>query len=205
MAFAYVWEGRGDIARAAAAYAAAIPVWWDAGAWYPKAQLADKLIMQGDLEAGVPMLDEALTRLRQADPQWLIVLVIILRGHAALRQGDLSLAASLFAEGITDASDLHHTPALLGAIAGLAGVALRRGQAERAAWLLGAVEAARESVGIKHIRSWLHVERITADAHSALAAAAFERAWSVGRAAPMEEAIAEALAIASEVGAGIMR
>jgi hypothetical protein len=150
------------------------------------------------------MLDEALTRLRQADPHWWIVLVIILRGHAALRQGDLSLAASLFAEGIADASDLHHMPALLGAMAGMAGVALERGQAERAAWLLGAVEAARESVGIKHIRSWLHAEIIAADARAALGAA-FERAWSVGRAAPMEDAITDALAIASEVGAGITR
>jgi predicted ATPase/DNA-binding XRE family transcriptional regulator len=203
MALAYAWEDRGDIARAAAAYAATIPVWWDAGAWYPKAQLADKLIMQGDLEAGVPMLDEALTRLRQGDPHWWIVLVIILRGHAALRQGDLSLAASLFAEGITDARGLHHTPALLGAMAGLAGVALGRGQAERAAWLLGAVEAARESVGIKHIRSWLHANLIMADARAALAAEAFERAWLIGGAVPVEEAITEALAIASEVGAGI--
>ena len=202
MALAYVWEDRGDIAQAAAAYAATIPVWWDAGAWYPKAQLADKLVLQGDLEAGVPMLEEALTRLRQTDPHWWIVLVIILRGHAALRQGDLAHAAGLFAEGITDAKGLHHTPALLGAMAGLAGVALVRGQAERAARLLGAIEAERESVGIEHIRSWLHAEKIAKDTHAALEAAAFEQAWQAGRTAPLEEAITEALAIAEEIGAG---
>jgi predicted ATPase/transcriptional regulator with XRE-family HTH domain len=202
MALAYVWEDRGDIAQAAAAYAATIPVWWDAGAWYPKAQLADKLVLQGDLEAGVPMLEEALTRLRHTDPHWWIVLVIILRGHAALRQGDLAHAAGLFAEGITDAKGLHHTPALLGAMAGLAGVALVRGQAERAAWLLGAIEAERESVGIEHIRSWLHAETIAKDTHAALEAATFEQAWLAGRMAPLEEAITEALSIAEEIGAG---
>ena len=202
MALAYVWEDRGDIARAAAAYAATIPVWWEAGAWYPKAQLADKLVLQGDLEASVPMLEEALTRLREADPHWWIVLVIILRGHAALREGDLALAASLFAEGIADAKSLHHTPALLGAMAGLAGVALERGQAERAARLLGAVEAARKSVGIKHIRSWLHAERITIDTRATLEVAAFGRAYLAGSRAQLEEAITEALAIAGETGAG---
>ena len=70
MALAYAWEDRGEIAQAAAAYAATIPVWWDAGAWYPKAQLADKLVLQGNLEVGVPMLEEALARLRQANPHW---------------------------------------------------------------------------------------------------------------------------------------
>ena len=202
MALAYAWEDRGDIAQAAAAYAATIPVWWDAGAWYPKAQLADKLVLQGNLEVGVPMLEEALTRLRQANPHWWIVLVIILRGHAALRHGDLALAASLFAEGIADAKNLHHTPALLGAMAGLAGVALECDQAERAARLLGAIDAARESVGIERIRSWLHAERIAKDTHAALETATFERSWSVGRTALLEEAIAEALAIADEIGAG---
>ena len=125
------------------------------------------------------MLEEALTRLRQTDPHWWIVLVIILRGHAALRQGDLARAAGLFAEGVTDAKGLHHTPALLGAMAGLAGVALVRGQAERAARLLGAIEAERESVGIEHIRSWLHAEKIAKNTDAALEAAAFEQAGPV--------------------------
>jgi predicted ATPase/transcriptional regulator with XRE-family HTH domain len=201
MALAYVWEDRGDIAQAAAAYAATIPVWWDAGAWYPKAQLADKLVLQGDLETGVPMLEEALASLRQPNPHWWIVLVIILRGYAALRQGDIARAADLFAEGITDAKGLHHTPALLGAIAGLAGVALERGQAERAARLLGAIDATRESVGIERIRSWLHAERIAKDTHAALEATAFDRAWSDGRTLTLEETITEGLALANEATA----
>jgi hypothetical protein len=115
---------------------------------------------------------------------WWIVLVIILRGYAALRQGDIARAADLFAEGITDAKGLHHTPALLGAMAGLAGVALECGQAERAARLLGAIDATRESVGIEHIRSWLHAERIANDTRAALEAATFGRACLAGRTAP---------------------
>jgi hypothetical protein len=43
------------------------------------------------------------------------------------------------------------------------------------------------------------VERITAGTRAALDAAAYERAWAAGRLLPLEEAVAEALAVAEEV------
>ena len=203
LALALVWEDRGDIDRAAAAYAEAIPLWQDnrrhgGQSLVTQAELADKLVLQGDLEAGVPMLEDALTRLRRADPPWFVVHVINLRGHAALLQDDLRLAARLFAEAIERARGFQHAQSLLGAMAGLAGVALARGQAERAARLLGAVEAARATVGMRRRDNWLHAERITADTRAALPAAAFEQAWAAGRAVPLEEAVTEALTMADE-------
>ena len=78
-------------------------------------------------------------------------------------------------------------------MAGLAGVALALGQAEEAARLLGAIEAARDAVGMRRMDNWLHAERITADTRAALEPAAFERAWATGRPLPLEEAVAEAL------------
>ncbi|MGH2616339.1 MAG: ATP-binding protein, partial [Thermomicrobiales bacterium] len=205
LALAYVWEFRGEIDRAAVAYAEVIPLWRGAkesGAWYAQAELADKRVLQGDLAAGVPMLEEALAHLRQSDHPLDVMLVINLRGHAALLQGDLPLATRLFAESMARAMDLHNTPALLSAVAGLAGVALAYAQAVRAARLLGAVEAARESVGLKRIDNALHVERITADTRTVLEAAEFEPAWSAGRALPLEEAVSEALTLVDEVTAG---
>ena len=58
LALGSAWENRGDIAQAAAAYAQAIPHWraaggYDAFALHAQAELGDKLVMQGDLEAGV--------------------------------------------------------------------------------------------------------------------------------------------------------
>jgi hypothetical protein len=44
-----------------------------------------------------------------------------------------------------------------------------------------------------------HGERITADTRAALEAADFERTWSAGQALSLEEAVAEALAIADVV------
>jgi predicted ATPase/class 3 adenylate cyclase len=198
-----VWEFHGDGERAAAALSEAVPLLQAAGnvvlAAWAQADLADILVWRGDLAAGVPMLDEALTRLRQTGADWLILLVLNQRGHAALAQADLPRAAGCFRESITVAQTIQQTRATLGAVHGLAGVALALGQAERAARLLGAVGAARESLGMGRITQKHHGERITADTQAALEPVAFARAWSAGRAMSLQEAVAEALAIADEV------
>jgi hypothetical protein len=59
---------------------------------------------------------------------------------------------------------------------------LALGRAEQAARLLGAVEAARETLGMGRISQKHHGERITADTRAALKAADFAEAWSAGRA-----------------------
>jgi hypothetical protein len=82
---------------------------------------------------------------------------------------------------------------------GLAGVAVIRGQAELAARLLGASEAAHETVGMTRWDNWHHAERITAETRAALEPAALQQAWSAGRVLPLEEAVAEALTVADEV------
>jgi predicted ATPase/DNA-binding CsgD family transcriptional regulator/DNA-binding XRE family transcriptional regulator len=204
---AWAWEDRGEIERAAAAYTEAIPRLRAATdderwAWFAQAELGDKRILQGDFETGVPLLEEALARLRRlADPPWSVVSIIALRGHAALLQGDLVLAAKMLADAMRWADDLHHSRALLGALAGLAGVAHAIGQPERAVRLLGAVEAAREAIGIKRVDDWLHAQRITTDVRGALPAVAFEAAWAAGRTVPLQDAITEALTMADEAAA----
>ncbi|MBA2597282.1 MAG: hypothetical protein H0V00_11740 [Chloroflexia bacterium] len=198
-----VWEFRGDGGRAAAALSEAVPLLQAAGnavlAAWAQADLADILVWRGDLEVGVPMLDEALARLRQTGSDWLILLVLNQRGHAALAQGDLPRAAGCFTESITVAQTIQQTRATLGAVHGLAGVALALGQPERAARLLGAVEAAREALGMGRITQKHHGERITADTRAALEAADFERARSAGRELTLEEATTEALQTAESL------
>jgi hypothetical protein len=91
------WHYGGDLERAAAAYAEAIRFLRMAGdedfVWYLQALIADKLVLRGDLEAGEPMLNEALTHIRQTSSEWFVVMAIAQRGHVALRQGDLPGAA----------------------------------------------------------------------------------------------------------------
>jgi predicted ATPase/class 3 adenylate cyclase len=199
-----VWEYHNDGDRAAAAYAEAVPLLKAAGndvwTWFVQAELGDILVWRGDVLAAVPLLETALVQLhkiRSAD--WFVLNVINARGHAALRQSDLSLAVRCYTGNIDVARNLQDTRTILGAVVGLAGVALALHQADQAARLLGAVEAARERAGIVHIVGSIHVERMRLDVRAALEPAAFERAWSAGRELMLEEAVAEALAVADEV------
>jgi predicted ATPase/class 3 adenylate cyclase len=197
------WDFRRDFARAAAAYAEAIPLLRAAGSdafvWFAQAILADKLVMRGDLDEGVPMLDEAVMHLRETSADWFVVLAIDHRGHVALLQRDLPAAARWFTEAIELAQALKQTRALLSAVTGLAGVALALGEVDRAARLLGAVEAVRASLGLAQIHNVHHTERITAETRAAVEPTAFKRAWTAGHRLSLEEAVGEALAVANEV------
>jgi predicted ATPase/class 3 adenylate cyclase len=197
------WEFHGHSERAAAALSEAVTLLQAAGnhvlAAWAQADLADILIWRGDLAAGIPMLDDALARLRQLSSDWLITLVLNQRGHAALAEGDHPHAAGCFTESITVARASQQTRAIRGAVHGLAGVALALGQPERAARWLGAVEAARESLGMGQISQKHHGARLTAATRAAMNAAAFAAAWSAGRLLTLEAAVDEALAIADEV------
>jgi hypothetical protein len=109
----------------------------------------------------------------------------------------LVLAARLFAETIAIAERNGVERIVLGALAGMAGVALALGQPQRAAKLLGAVEAARESSGAGRIGDAWHAEHILAAARASLPGPAFAVAWEEGRAIPLAQAVADANAIAS--------
>ena len=167
-----------------------------------QAELADILVWRGDLVAAVPLLEAALDRLRQIRADWFVLNVNNARGHAALRQSDLPLAVSCFTENINEARKRQDTRTILGAVVGLAGVALALHQAERAARLLGAVEAARERAGVVHIVGSIHVERIESAIRAAVDRAAFERVRLAGRSLTLEETVVEALEVADEVATG---
>ncbi len=85
-----------------------------------------------------------------------------------------------------------------GGVAGLAGVALERGQPERAALLLGAVEAARQSTGGVRIAYAWQSEWIETQTRAALGEAGFLAAWNAGRQTAFDEALLDALTLATE-------
>jgi DNA-binding CsgD family transcriptional regulator len=121
------------------------------------------------------------------------------RAHAARMQGDHVLATRLFAESIAVAAEIGSERFLLGAVAGLAGVALALGQPERAARLLGAVESAGKSSGGGRIAHAAHAARILAEVRTSLSEPVFATTWAEGLALPFADALADALAMASSV------
>jgi DNA-binding CsgD family transcriptional regulator len=147
------------------------------------------------------MLDEALAMLRQAGDSWSLTMGFGQRAFAALAQGDLTYAARLFAEGLDAALADEMERSALGAVAGLAGVALARGEVARAARLLGAVEAGQQRFGVGRIAHAMHVERLTTEVRAQLTEPAFGAAWDEGRTLTFADAVTEARAIAASIAA----
>jgi hypothetical protein len=147
----------------------------------------------------VPLLDEAIEMNHRYGSPFGTVAGLSERAHAALTQDDLVLAARLFAETITIAQRIGVERIILGALAGLAGVAIARGQPRRAVRLLGAVEAARETSGAGRIADAWHAERIVTTARTSLPQPEFAATWEEGRALTLDAAIAEAQAVAAAI------
>jgi predicted ATPase/DNA-binding CsgD family transcriptional regulator len=202
---AVVREHRGEGERSAAAYAEAlrwlretVNPYWVASV---QIELGDKLTWCGDLAAAVPMLDEALAMLRQVGDSWSLTMGFGQRAFAALAQGDLTDAVTLFTEGLDAALADEMERSALGAMAGLAGVALAHGEAERAARLLGAVEAGQQRFGVGRIAHAMHVERLTTEVRARLTEPLFCAARDEGRTLTFTDAVTEARAIAASIAA----
>jgi len=195
------WAFSGDAARAAVSYAVALPLLREAGAKVAVAvvlsELGDSRLMAGDLDAAVVMLDEALALHRQTGHSWGIAMTLGERAHAARMQGDRALAARLFVESIAAAEEISTVRIVMGAVAGLAGIALTLGQPARAVRLLGAVEAARATSGVGRIAHAPQTEQIATEAHARLSEPAFAAAWEEGQDVPFADAIADAMSLAS--------
>jgi predicted ATPase/DNA-binding CsgD family transcriptional regulator len=198
------WAFSDDAARATMPYEEAVSLLRQSGAtsWeaLALAELGDNRLMTGDVAAAVPLLDEALALSRHIEFPLAIATTLGERAHAARLQGDQVLAARLFAESITAAEEIGSERIVIGAVAGLAGVALALGQPQRAVRLLGAVEAEGEISSVGRIAHAAHTERITAEARTVLAEPAFAAAWDEGRELLFTDAVTDALALASSAG-----
>jgi hypothetical protein len=115
-------------------------------------------------------------------------------GRVALDRGDTGRAAALFGESLKLSWEPENEIGIVLSLVGLAGVAGALGQPARAARLLGAAEAIRESSG----RSLTPVEhgvfgRYVAAIHAQLDDATFAVMWAEGQKMTPEQAKAEAL------------
>jgi tetratricopeptide (TPR) repeat protein len=115
-------------------------------------------------------------------------------GRVALHRGDLGRARELFAESLGQFRELRSRRGIAECLDGLAATALAGEDPERAARLWGAAEALREAAGaVMWLADRNEYEPRTTYLHARLDAAELRRAWAVGRALPLDQAIAEAL------------
>jgi predicted ATPase/DNA-binding CsgD family transcriptional regulator len=198
------WTASGDLARAQTEYDVALNLVRQAGipVWIANviAETGETRLLRGDVETAVKLFDEALVMHRGLGVSWGLATALGGRAHAARIQGDFVLAAERFAESIAIANEMGDVRMLIGGIAGVAGVVLTLGDLERAARLLGVVEAAQEQSGIRRAGYALHTDGIIAEARAHLTESV-TAAWEGGRALSLSDALAEALTLASAVDA----
>ena len=127
-----------------------------------------------------------------------MALVLLNLAKVARAQGDYSGAAGLYRESLALRWAQGEKRHIAGCLRGLASVAAAARQYARAARLYGAAEAAREAIGAPVPRHHARSEQAVARARSGLGEPAFAAAWAAGRALPLAEAVAEALALPPE-------
>jgi tetratricopeptide (TPR) repeat protein len=135
-------------------------------------ELGNCLVLSGAMDAAWAILEEGIAFAGAVGSSSEMAYGLLYLGFAELSRGDLQAAAAGFAGGLDQALGHHLVRVSLGCICGIAGVARVGENAEAAARLLGAVEAARQSSGIRvlpneplideiahHVRNDLGVER----------------------------------------------
>jgi tetratricopeptide (TPR) repeat protein len=115
-------------------------------------------------------------------------------GHVYYRRGDYVQAAEVFRKGLLLFRELGDKLSIVECVTGLAAVAVGTGQAERAARLFGASEAALDAMGTTldpaDQMEYDHNVRLT---RSKLPAPAFSEHWDRGRTMTLDQAIDYAL------------
>jgi predicted ATPase/DNA-binding CsgD family transcriptional regulator len=114
-------------------------------------------------------------------------------------QGDFAHAAALYGESLALRWAQGEKPHLAGCLRGLASVAAAARHYTRAARLYGAAEAMQEAIGAAAPRHHAFSEQAVAKVRSGLGETTFADEWAAGRALPLAEAVAEALAVTPEV------
>ncbi len=201
---------RGDPERALLAYRESLALCRTLGdrrgAGLALGVLGEALSMAGDLEGAVAALDEALAQSRSVNDTRSTANWLQFQARVAHQRGAGCQAAALYAESLATAGPIGDRRRVAICLEGLAMVVAEAGHAPRAARLLGAAWALREATGsLVEPADEAAYARCTEALRWTLGEAAFAATWDAGRALPLEQALAEALATGSETPLGPQR
>jgi len=137
--------------------------------------------------------EESLRLFREMQGEWGIIEALHCLGETSLAQGNQMISAKHFSESLTMAQKLGYRAGAAWCLAGMAGGAVLNEEPERAAWLWGAAEALRQSIGAREApASRATHERLKAEVRNQLGEAVFNAKWAEGQAASVQQAIVEA-------------
>ena len=153
---------------------------------------------RGDRDGAAAWHEAAFAIWRQLDHPWGIPDALRTLADDALARGDVDTARVRYQASLVRWRDLQERLHMSGCFAGLARVALAAGQPEAAARLFGVVAALDAAMGYASSRELRAALTAATDAtRAAVGAAAFDAAFDAGGALSLEQAVAEALAVAA--------
>jgi non-specific serine/threonine protein kinase len=195
---------RGELDAADARLAAALAAVHAVGDAVPTApalatvvldQLAAVAIDRGDAARVEQLAEEALRRQRELGYAWGAIISLGALGIAADAGGDHARAEERYREALAPAWAYGDWRLISWMLDSLAIAAVGLGRPAQAARLFGVVEALDAAHGIPYFTSIAGPrERAEAAARAALGEVAFAAAWAAGRALPLAQAVAEAMA-----------
>jgi predicted ATPase/DNA-binding CsgD family transcriptional regulator/DNA-binding XRE family transcriptional regulator len=197
--FGAVAEIRGDGPAAMARYEEALGLYRDDGDRQSVGMMLEKLanaaFRGNDLVRAAALAREALTVSRETGlPTVRLVRALVGAAQIACARADYPGASVLLREALERAGALGFRLGTADALAGSAAVAVALGRGARAVRLLAAAMALAETAGTSWLGHQEQYDRTLAAAHAEMDGPAFVAAWEAGRALPLEDAIAEALA-----------
>jgi DNA-binding CsgD family transcriptional regulator/tetratricopeptide (TPR) repeat protein len=159
--------------------------------------LANTALSRGDHERAVILCEEGLALGRELGDRGLKGSLEGVLGLALLHLGDSGRATELFKESLTMLQKVGHKYHIHGDLMCLASAAAMEEKPVRAARLVGAAQALRESTGIAlvDVDALFGYDRFVAAARSQIEEKAWERALQEGRAMTMQAAIEYALSV----------
>jgi DNA-binding CsgD family transcriptional regulator len=155
----------------------------------------------GDLAAARPFLEDALAKARDMGEKWLVANATQPLGEFALDAGEIASAQALLVESMRLRRELGDGMRTVWALDGLVQLVAAQGQAERAVRLAGAAAAWRERLaGPASVTERAQLEHWLRPARAALGERLSSKAWALGRALSLEQAVVSALeaAVAGE-------
>jgi predicted ATPase/DNA-binding XRE family transcriptional regulator len=162
--------------------------------------LGSTALVQEQFDRAAPRLEEALELFRLAGNDWGICDAQVTLAAIKYCTGDIAQAAALYSSSIDHTHGLNLPPLVTSALIGLAAVAADTGRPEMGAHLLGAAEGMAASLGAPMFPSDRPVfARGLSVLRSALGEERLASEREVGRAMSVEQAVAEARAVAEAV------
>jgi non-specific serine/threonine protein kinase len=192
-----VWEHRGDVEQVERRVTEALALSRKLGDPWLTAlcleMLGETARVRGDYDQAVPLYEESIALARDVGDGWLLGAPLYGLAMVASYRGDVR-AAALLEESLRLSRENGDRRRIAKCLDGFAGLAVETGQATRAARLVGAASALRESTGaVVDPMDRADHAHIVAKTRRALGDTAFDRALAEGSVMDQQRAVVEAL------------